>query len=357
MPFPTQVNPAETSVVPVPAPEPGALIALLAAAGPPAEIFRAVVFWQLCLALVALPFVCAVLARRALDRRTSTNTASAEPAGARRPDSAPPAEPPTEPPARPVQGRRAQTPYASPPPAPAAAAPLDPAVPAGPVPPDFPAPIPDPSPAGDGHDARQRRLDASRGRANTRAALQPLAGEGFYAFENLDTFDAGSIDQLLVGPNALHLVRVMPQRGFVGYSDKQRAYVIGTRKLDPSLSDQRSRWDFRPFDEDPWEVVDALARDVVAHALPEGVMLHALLCFTEADLKNSATGRPAEALTTVWDLAARLREADFSGRGARKLEPDEVDRLARKVAVAYGRPPWLVPEGRDRLARDLEERF
>jgi hypothetical protein len=215
-------------------------------------------------------------------------------------------------------------------------------------------------------ETRRRRIAHAEGRERVRSAIRPLAREGYYAFEDLLTDEAGAVDQLLVGPNGVHAVVVRSDRGAVWQRHSERRYY-----LDPSggaidAATGATIYSSRPFEEDLEQVVAALSADLRRKLFGGGGPVFHQLCFTEAQLAFGADpdcphgGTPPD-LTTVWHMADKAlggrylvvdREAPepAAARDPEPLryDPEELEDLARAVAGIYDHRPWLAPaDGED----------
>ena len=192
-------------------------------------------------------------------------------------------------------------------------------------------------------EAKRRRINGAVGREKVRAALAPLADEGYFAFELLFTEEAGTIDQLVVGPTSVTLVVVMSHEGLVWEDEGTGRLLRGTSgRTDPATG--RTRWWGEPFEEDPYQVINAMREDAQRRVFggPGPVWGH--LCFTEAELGERGDGADPTGAVSVWDLAERIPQGPAPVEDQEYFDPDEVADLARRVRDAYGREPWLRPE-------------
>ena len=192
-------------------------------------------------------------------------------------------------------------------------------------------------------EAKRRRINEANAREKVRAALTPLADEGYFAFELLTTEEAGIIDQLVVGRTSVTLVVVMAQEGLV-WEDEGTGRLLWGRQSRTDPATGRTRWWGEPFEEDPHQVINAMREDAQRRIFggPGPVWGH--LCFTEAELGEREDGADPAGAVSVWDLAERIPRGPAPVEGQEYFDPDEVAELARKVRDAYGREPWLKPE-------------
>jgi len=203
--------------------------------------------------------------------------------------------------------------------------------------------------------ARQRRLDAARGREAVRCALKPLAEAGFFAFEDVLTVEHGAIGQLVVGPTGVHPVLVMAHRGYVYREAEHNMLSWGRHKMDPEVPDSESRWWDGRWEEEPQLVMDHFRRDLAANVTRQGVGVLPVFCFTEATLDKGPDGAHPHHTATPFELAAHLRDTDPEAYGYLRLDGPQVRALVREVVKTYNRLPWLVPEGEELFAADLTE--
>jgi hypothetical protein len=192
-------------------------------------------------------------------------------------------------------------------------------------------------------EAKRQRIKEANAREKVRAALTPLADEGYFAFELLTTEEAGTIDQLVVGPTSVTLVVVMAQEGLV-WEDEGTGRLLWGRQSRTDPATGRTRWWGEPFEEDPHQVINAMREDVQQRIFggPRPVWGH--LCFTEAELGEREDGADPTGAVSVWDLAGRIPQGPAPAEGQEYFDPGEVADLARRVRDAYGREPWLKPE-------------
>ncbi len=211
-------------------------------------------------------------------------------------------------------------------------------------------------------ETRRRRIAHAERRERVRSAIGPLAREGYYAFEDLLTDEAGAVDQLLVGPNGVHAVVVRSDRGAVWRRHSERRYYLDPSGGTTEAATGATIYSGRPFEEDLEQMVVALTADLRRKLFGGvGPVFHQL-CFTEAQLAFGADpdcphgGTPPD-LTTVWHMADKAlggryvvvdREAPepAAARDPEPLhyDPEEVEDLARAVAGIYDRRPWLAPQ-------------
>ncbi len=206
------------------------------------------------------------------------------------------------------------------------------------------------------------RIAHAEGRERVRSAIRPLAREGYYAFEDLLTDEAGAVDQLLVGPNGVHAVVVRSDRGAVWRRHSERRYYLDPYGGAIDAATGATIYAGRPFEEDLEQVVAALTADLRRKLFGGGGPVFHQLCFTEAQLAFGADpdcphgGTPPD-LTTVWHMADKALGGRYlvvdpeaaepaAGRDPEPLryDPEEVEDLARVVAGIYDRRPWLAPE-------------
>ena len=192
-------------------------------------------------------------------------------------------------------------------------------------------------------EAKRRRIDEANAREKVRAALTPLADEGYFAFELLTTEEDGIIDQLVVGPTSVTLVVVMPEEGLVWEDEGTGRLLRGTHgRTDPATG--RTRWWGEPFEEDPHRVINAMREDAQQRIFGGLGPVWGHLCFTEAELGEREDGADPTGAVSVWDLAERIPQGPAPVEDQEYFDPDEVADLARRVRDAYGREPWLRPE-------------
>ncbi len=212
---------------------------------------------------------------------------------------------------------------------------------------------------------RERRIDAGLGRTKLRAAVSGLGPRGFYAFEDLNTDEAGPLDQVLVGPHGVFILTLMPHRGHVWADMHENVILWGPEP--PANTDEPGAPNpptARPFEEHFYELRKELADDVHRKIMPPGVFVNHYLCFTEAELHRDAAGNGPPAAVSVWDLARvivpageeadaydpldeRYDDADTPPGAEGLIRPEHVDVYADAIVRAYSRRPWLVPEGRE----------
>jgi hypothetical protein len=216
-------------------------------------------------------------------------------------------------------------------------------------------------------ETRRRRIAHAEGRERVRSAIRPLAREGYYAFEDLLTDEAGAVDQLLVGPNGVYAVVVRSDRGAVWRRHSERRYYLDPSggAIDAAIGATIYSAG-RPFEEDLEQVVAALTADLRRKLFgggePGGGPVFHQLCFTEAQLAFGADpdcphgGTPPD-LTMVWHMADKALGGRYlvvapeapepvarRDPGPLRYDPEEVEDLARAVAGIYDRRPWLAPE-------------
>ena len=156
-----------------------------------------------------------------------------------------------------------------------------------------------------------------------RSALRATAVHGYYVFDELLTEDSGMIDFLLIGPVGACVVVVRDEEGRVTAGVDRSLYLNGRR-----------------FADDPKVQAEDLASDVDAKLEGTGVSAYHVICFTRAELFYM--GEDLDVLTGIcptWDLALPFASAPPEHTAA------DVDELADRVRGAYGRPPFVLPEG------------
>ena len=173
--------------------------------------------------------------------------------------------------------------------------------------------------------ARDDRIARAERREHVRMALHSAAAHGYYVFDELMTEDAGMIDFLAVGPVGACVVVVRDEPGEV------------TGDVDGALY-----LDARPFADDPIRQAAELADDVYARIAGTGAEALHVVCFTRAELFYVGDDRDVlQGVYPTWDLPLAFEEAEAEHTSA------DVDDLAELVRKAYGRPPFVVPEGRE----------
>lgn len=134
------------------------------------------------------------------------------------------------------------------------------------------------------------------------------------------------IDFLAVGPLGTCVVVVRDEEGDV------TADVNGVLYLDSHR-----------FEDDPKLQADELGNDVDAKLRLAGIETRNVICFTRAELYYLGEN-PDEVLRGVcptWDLALAFAEA------TQEYTPADIADLADRICAAYGRPPFVIPEGAD----------
>lgn len=158
-----------------------------------------------------------------------------------------------------------------------------------------------------------------------RSALRSTAAHGYYVFDELMTEEAGMIDFLAVGPVGGCVVVVRDEPGDV------TADVDGTLYLNT-----------RRFEDDPNRQAEDLAADVNAKIEATGAFAYHVLCFTRAEIYYLGEDEEVlRGLYPTWDLPLAFAEAQV------EHTPADVAELADRVREAYGRPPFVIPEGAD----------
>ena len=173
--------------------------------------------------------------------------------------------------------------------------------------------------------ARDERIARDERREHVRLALRSAAAHGYYVFEELMTEGAGMIDYLAIGPVGACVIVVRDEPGTVTADADARLYL-----------------NTRPFADDPKRQAADLAEDVNARLKETGAEAFHVICFTRAELEY--LGEDEGVLWGVcptWDLPLAFKEAEEEHTSA------DVDDLAELVRKAYGRPPFVVPEGRE----------
>lgn len=174
--------------------------------------------------------------------------------------------------------------------------------------------------------ARDERIARAERKERVRSALRSAAAHGYYVFDELMTAGAGMIDFLAVGPVGTCVVAVRDEEGNV------TADVDGTLYLDG-----------RRFADDPNGHAEDLVDDVNERLSGTSGHIYHIICFTRAELYYLGED-PGEALKGVcptWDLPLSFAEAP------KDHTPADVEEFADRVCEAYGRPPFVVPEGAD----------
>lgn len=172
--------------------------------------------------------------------------------------------------------------------------------------------------------AREERIARGERRELVRSALRSAATHGYYVFDELLTREAGMLDFLAVGPVGGCVVIVRDEEGDV------TADVDGTLYLDG-----------RRFADDPHQQAEDLVQDVAAKLEDAGAQVYQVICFTRAELYYLGDD-PDDVLKGVcptWDLALSFAEAPEEHTTA------DVAGLADRIREAYGRPPFVTPEG------------
>jgi hypothetical protein len=173
--------------------------------------------------------------------------------------------------------------------------------------------------------ARERRIARADRWELVRSALRSAAAHGYYIFDALMTTEAGMIDFLAVGPVGTCVVVVRDAEGQVA------ADVAGTLYLNG-----------RPFEDDPKRQAEDLSDDVDERLGLGAGETRSVLCFTRADLYYLGEDEDVlRGVSPTWDLALAFAEAPA------ELTPADVDELADRVRAAYGRPPFVLPEGEE----------
>ena len=156
-----------------------------------------------------------------------------------------------------------------------------------------------------------------------RSALRATTLHGNYVFDELLTEDAGIIDFLLIGPVGACVVVVRDEEGDVTADVDGTLYLNGKR-----------------FADDPKDQAEELGADVDAKLGETGAYTRHIICFTRAELYYVGDDREVlRGICPTWDLAL-----PFANVAPEHTTVDIAD-LADRIRKAYGRPPFLIPEG------------
>lgn len=174
--------------------------------------------------------------------------------------------------------------------------------------------------------ARGERIERARRKDLVRTALRSAAAHGYYVFDELMTEDAGMIDFLAVGPVGACVVVIRDEPGDV------TAAVDGTLYLDG-----------QPFADDPKRQAGDFEDDVNVKFEGLGTHCYDIICFTQAELfyLGDEPNAVLKGVSPILDLPLAFAEADEDHT------PADVAELADRIQEAYGRPPFVVPEGND----------
>ena len=171
--------------------------------------------------------------------------------------------------------------------------------------------------------AREERIAHAERRELVRSALRSAAAHGYYVFDELMTEEAGMIDFLAVGPVGACVIVVRDERGSVTADVDGTLYLGGRRFVD-----------------DPNRHAEDLVDDVNVRLEGTGAQTFHVICFTRADLYYLGEDREVlRGVCPTWDLALAFAEA------TEEYSPVDVAELADRVRRAYGRPPFVIPEG------------
>ncbi len=171
--------------------------------------------------------------------------------------------------------------------------------------------------------AREARIARGERRELVRSALRATAAHDYYVFDELLTEDAGIIDFLLVGSVGACLVVVRDEEGRVTADVDGTLYLNGRR-----------------FADDPKDQAEDLAEDVNAKLEGTGAFAYHVICFTRAELYYMGDDREVlRGVCPTWDLALPFASATPEHTAA------DITHLAERIREAYGRPPFVVPEG------------
>lgn len=173
---------------------------------------------------------------------------------------------------------------------------------------------------------REERIERARRKDLVRTALRSAATHGYYVFDELMTEDAGMIDFLAVGPVGACVVVVRDEPGAV------TADVDGTLYLDE-----------RHFEDDPKLQAGELEDNVNRKLAGTGAQCYDIICFTRAELfyLGDDVYEVMRGVSPIWDLPLPFASAETQHTSA------DVAELADHIQEAYGRPPFVVPEGDD----------
>ncbi|WP_166395998.1 nuclease-related domain-containing protein [Rubrobacter marinus] len=159
-----------------------------------------------------------------------------------------------------------------------------------------------------------------------RSALRATAAHGYYVFDELMTEEAGTIDFLAVGPVGACVIVVREEEGDVTADVDGALYLNG-----------------RCFEDDPKRQAEDLVAAVNSKLADTGAHTYHVVCFTRAELYYLGEN-PDETLKGIcptWDLALPFASAPTAHT------PADVAELADRISEAYGRPPFVIPEGVD----------
>lgn len=183
-------------------------------------------------------------------------------------------------------------------------------------------------PAADPAEHRERlgaeRLETASAIERMRAALRAAGEQGYYAFDAVATDGAGMLDYLAIGPRGVWLI----------LADHRRAFVERDGESGELLADGV------PFEEDLDSRLEELARELGSTLLRAGEPVGTLICFTRATLRRDGENMDPEGTASVWDLAWTL-----SPGGPPLVPPESARDLAERTREAYGRAPFVCPQG------------
>lgn len=170
---------------------------------------------------------------------------------------------------------------------------------------------------------KRRRLAEAESKERVRSALKALSTRGYYIFDEIVSDSAGIADHLAVGPWGACIVVVI---------DHGKGRVDRDRRTDRLLFNRRT------FEEDPDERGTELVHDIGSKLFGERGPILFIVCFTSADTERGERNDYPPGSPCVWDLAGELtRERPPD------LCPEEVEVIAERVRLIYGREPYVRP--------------
>src|SRR5215207_3917989 len=184
--------------------------------------------------------------------------------------------------------------------------------------------VPAADPADNREWLRAERLETASATERMRAALRAAGEQGYHAFDAIATDGAGMLDYLAIGPRGVWLI----------LADHRQAFV----ERDPESGELLA--DGGPFEVGLDARLEELACELGTTLLRAGEPVGTLICFTRATLRRDGENLDPEDTASVWDLAWTLSPA-----GPPLVPPEAARDLAERVVQAYGRAPFVHPQG------------